>query len=132
MYYEVLQLVPSFLIVIFHVNDLQHISWLTCMFLLWDVASKFTMYLDLRRCNLYQYYDATENRNNLFSFMFWINKSSQKTFPIAIAVIGSLGGVLGEAGLLVLPCLIAHISQVIIRIMYLWKLFSCFPSFHFR
>lgn len=39
--------------------------------------------------------------------------ASQKTLPITIAVIGGLGGLMGEAGLLVLPCLTAHITQII-------------------
>lgn len=36
----------------------------------------------------------------------------QKTLPVAIAVIGKLGGTLGEAGILVLPCIALHVIQV--------------------
>ncbi|KAH6554901.1 hypothetical protein KP509_1Z298700 [Ceratopteris richardii] len=39
--------------------------------------------------------------------------ASQKTLPVAIAVIGCLGNSMGEPGLLVLPCLISHISQIV-------------------
>eukprot|EP00249_Psilotum_nudum_P019430 c27250_g1_i2 orf=365-1657(+) len=38
--------------------------------------------------------------------------SSQKTLPVALAVLGSLGGALGETGLLAVPCVAAHIMQV--------------------
>ncbi|KAK9280612.1 hypothetical protein L1049_014307 [Liquidambar formosana] len=40
--------------------------------------------------------------------------SSQKALLIAVAVVEQLGGALGESGLLVLPCVAAHINQIII------------------
>lgn len=40
--------------------------------------------------------------------------ASQKTVSVLVAVVDQLGGTFGEAGLLVLPCVAAHISQVII------------------
>ncbi|XP_068662798.1 probable sodium/metabolite cotransporter BASS4, chloroplastic isoform X1 [Aristolochia californica] len=40
--------------------------------------------------------------------------SSQKTLPVMVAVVEQLGGALGEPGLLVLPCVAAHINQIII------------------
>ncbi|KAL4183012.1 hypothetical protein AMTRI_Chr11g96020 [Amborella trichopoda] len=38
--------------------------------------------------------------------------ASQKTLPVMVAVVEQLGGALGEPGLLVLPCVAAHINQV--------------------
>ncbi|CAA6660679.1 unnamed protein product [Spirodela intermedia] len=40
--------------------------------------------------------------------------ASQKTLPVMVAVVEQLGGALGEPGLLVLPCVAAHINQIII------------------
>ncbi|XP_031115445.1 probable sodium/metabolite cotransporter BASS4, chloroplastic [Ipomoea triloba] len=40
--------------------------------------------------------------------------ASQKTLPIMVAVAEQLGGGLGETGLLVLPCVAAHLNQIII------------------
>lgn len=40
--------------------------------------------------------------------------ASQKTLPVMVAIVGQLGGILGEAGLLVIPCVAAHINQIII------------------
>ncbi|XP_076920773.1 putative sodium/metabolite cotransporter BASS4, chloroplastic [Bidens hawaiensis] len=40
--------------------------------------------------------------------------ASQKTMSVLVAVVEQLGGTFGEAGLLVLPCIAAHIIQVII------------------
>ncbi|XP_076933996.1 putative sodium/metabolite cotransporter BASS4, chloroplastic [Bidens hawaiensis] len=40
--------------------------------------------------------------------------ASQKTMSVLVAVVEQLGGAFGEAGLLVLPCIAAHIIQVII------------------
>ncbi|KZV24239.1 hypothetical protein F511_01721 [Dorcoceras hygrometricum] len=40
--------------------------------------------------------------------------TSQKTLPVLVAVVEQLGGSLGEAGLLVLPCVAAHLNQIII------------------
>lgn len=37
----------------------------------------------------------------------------QKTLPVMVAVVEQLGGALGEPGLLVLPCVAAHINQVL-------------------
>ncbi|KAD2804699.1 hypothetical protein R6Q59_029846 [Mikania micrantha] len=38
--------------------------------------------------------------------------ASQKTLPVLIAVVEQLGGIFGESGLLVLPCVAAHLNQV--------------------
>ncbi|XP_074577813.1 putative sodium/metabolite cotransporter BASS4, chloroplastic [Curcuma longa] len=48
--------------------------------------------------------------------------SSQKTLPVLVAVVEQLHGALGESGLLVLPCVAAHIIQIIIDsfIVNLW------------
>nr|CAB3446772.1 unnamed protein product [Digitaria exilis] len=40
--------------------------------------------------------------------------ASQKTLPVLIAVVDQLGGALGESGFLVIPCVAAHINQIII------------------
>ncbi|KMZ66071.1 putative Bile acid:sodium symporter [Zostera marina] len=40
--------------------------------------------------------------------------TSQKTLPVTVVVVEQLGGALGESGLLVLPCIAAHIIQIII------------------
>ncbi|KAF7149150.1 hypothetical protein RHSIM_Rhsim03G0099700 [Rhododendron simsii] len=40
--------------------------------------------------------------------------ASQKTLPVMVAVVEQLGGALGESGLLVLPCVAAHLNQIII------------------
>ncbi|XP_042017374.1 probable sodium/metabolite cotransporter BASS4, chloroplastic isoform X2 [Salvia splendens] len=49
--------------------------------------------------------------------------ASQKTLPVMIAVVEQLGGALGASGLLVLPCVAAHLNQIIIDsfIVSLWK-----------
>ncbi|KAL8257853.1 hypothetical protein R6Q59_029894 [Mikania micrantha] len=39
--------------------------------------------------------------------------ASQKTLPVLIAVVEQLGGIFGESGLLVLPCVAAHLNQII-------------------
>lgn len=39
--------------------------------------------------------------------------ASQKTLPVMIAVVEQLGGAFGESGLLVLPCVAAHLNQII-------------------
>ncbi|XP_076920771.1 putative sodium/metabolite cotransporter BASS4, chloroplastic [Bidens hawaiensis] len=39
--------------------------------------------------------------------------ASQKTLPVLVAVVDQLGGVFGESGLLVLPCVAAHLNQII-------------------
>lgn len=36
----------------------------------------------------------------------------QKTLPVLVAVVEQLGGSFGESGLLVLPCVAAHLIQV--------------------
>ncbi|KAG6629669.1 probable sodium/metabolite cotransporter BASS4, chloroplastic isoform X2 [Carya illinoinensis] len=50
---------------------------------------------------------------------------SQKALLIVVAVVDQLSGVVGESGLLVLPCVVAHINQVIIDSVlvnfWLWK-----------
>lgn len=40
--------------------------------------------------------------------------ASQKTLPVMVAVVAQLGGALGESGLLVLPCVAAHLNQIIL------------------
>ncbi|MQL76101.1 hypothetical protein Taro_008477 [Colocasia esculenta] len=40
--------------------------------------------------------------------------ASQKTLPVMVAVVEQLGGALGQSGLLVLPCVAAHINQIIV------------------
>ncbi|XVE99063.1 hypothetical protein REPUB_Repub03eG0164700 [Reevesia pubescens] len=40
--------------------------------------------------------------------------ASQKTLPVMVAVVEQLGGALGESGLLVLPCVAAHLIQIIL------------------
>ncbi|XAR60127.1 hypothetical protein NMG60_11033379 [Bertholletia excelsa] len=40
--------------------------------------------------------------------------SSQKAFLVAVSVVEQLGGVLGSSGLLILPCIAAHINQVVV------------------
>lgn len=40
--------------------------------------------------------------------------ASQKTLPVMVAVVDQLGGSFGESGLLVLPCVAAHLNQIII------------------
>ncbi|XP_059069830.1 probable sodium/metabolite cotransporter BASS4, chloroplastic isoform X3 [Cryptomeria japonica] len=37
--------------------------------------------------------------------------ASQKTLPVMVAIVGQLGGALGQVGLLVIPCVFAHINQ---------------------
>lgn len=39
--------------------------------------------------------------------------ASQKTLPVTVAIVTRLGGLLGDASLLVLPCVAAHINQII-------------------
>ncbi|KAJ7970568.1 putative Bile acid:sodium symporter [Quillaja saponaria] len=57
-------------------------------------------------------------KNSLFSrkgnAIALILVASQKTLPVTVAVIEPLGGALGESGLLVLPCVAAHLNQIII------------------
>ncbi|QHO53246.1 putative sodium/metabolite cotransporter BASS4 [Arachis hypogaea] len=40
--------------------------------------------------------------------------ASQKTLPVMVAVIQPLGNAFGEPGLLVLPCVAAHLNQVVL------------------
>ncbi|KAA8534547.1 hypothetical protein F0562_032064 [Nyssa sinensis] len=40
--------------------------------------------------------------------------ASQKTLPVMVAVVDQLGGAFGESGLLVLPCVAAHLNQIIL------------------
>ncbi|XP_011102288.1 probable sodium/metabolite cotransporter BASS4, chloroplastic isoform X1 [Sesamum indicum] len=49
--------------------------------------------------------------------------ASQKTLPVMVAVVEQLGGALGESGLLVLPCVAAHLNQIIIDsfLVSVWK-----------
>ncbi|GAB2286949.1 Probable sodium/metabolite cotransporter bass4, chloroplastic [Dionaea muscipula] len=39
--------------------------------------------------------------------------ASQKTLPVTVAVVDQLGGALGAPGLLVLPCVAAHLNQIV-------------------
>ncbi|KAI3778385.1 hypothetical protein L2E82_07635 [Cichorium intybus] len=39
--------------------------------------------------------------------------ASQKTLPVLVAVVDQLGGTFGESGFLVLPCVAAHLNQII-------------------
>ncbi|KAL9253894.1 putative sodium/metabolite cotransporter BASS4, chloroplastic [Drosera capensis] len=39
--------------------------------------------------------------------------ASQKTLPVTVAVVDQLGGALGSPGLLVLPCVAAHLNQIV-------------------
>uniref|UniRef100_A0A1D1ZJ19 Probable sodium/metabolite cotransporter BASS4, chloroplastic n=1 Tax=Anthurium amnicola TaxID=1678845 RepID=A0A1D1ZJ19_9ARAE len=55
--------------------------------------------------------------------------ASQKTLPVMVAVVEQLGGALGQSGLLVLPCVAAHINQIIIDSLLINKwLRSDLPS----
>ncbi|KAL8533290.1 hypothetical protein ACS0TY_009618 [Phlomoides rotata] len=49
--------------------------------------------------------------------------ASQKTLHVMVAVVDQLGNALGEPGLLVLPCVAAHLNQIIIDsfLVSLWK-----------
>lgn len=40
--------------------------------------------------------------------------ASQKTLPVTVTVVEQLGGALGEPALLILPCIAAHINQIIL------------------
>ncbi|KAI7985402.1 hypothetical protein LOK49_LG14G01172 [Camellia lanceoleosa] len=40
-------------------------------------------------------------------------KRENKTLPVMVAVVEQLGGALGESGLLVLPCVAAHLNQIV-------------------
>lgn len=42
-----------------------------------------------------------------------------------VAVVEQLGGALGESGLLVLPCIAAHLNQVILDFFNFWVCSSC-------
>ncbi|KAJ9684915.1 hypothetical protein PVL29_017080 [Vitis rotundifolia] len=49
-------------------------------------------------------------RQNTIAFLL---VASQKTLPVMVAVVEQLHGTLGESGLLVLPCVAAHLNQII-------------------
>ncbi|KAJ1435946.1 putative sodium bile acid cotransporter [Sesbania bispinosa] len=53
-------------------------------------------------------FSREENANAL------ILVASQKTLPVMVAVIEPLHGAFGESGLLVLPCVAAHLNQIIV------------------
>ncbi|XP_056698485.1 probable sodium/metabolite cotransporter BASS4, chloroplastic isoform X2 [Spinacia oleracea] len=40
--------------------------------------------------------------------------ASQKTLPVMVAVVDQLGGAMGAPGLLILPCVAAHLNQIIL------------------
>ncbi|MCO5554422.1 hypothetical protein L7F22_007952 [Adiantum nelumboides] len=74
---------------------------LHCVFLLWNI---------LIMSNIKYSKDRHQQKANAWAIVL---TASQKTLPIVIVVIGSLGGLMGEPGLLVLPCMTAHITQII-------------------
>ncbi|CAI9291414.1 unnamed protein product [Lactuca saligna] len=39
--------------------------------------------------------------------------ASQKALPVLVAVVDQLGGTFGEPGLLIIPCVAAHLNQII-------------------
>nr|BAJ16227.1 putative plastid localized membrane protein [Flaveria trinervia] len=49
--------------------------------------------------------------------------ASQKTLPVLIAVVEQLGGLFGESGLLILPCVAAHLNQIVMDSFFvsLWN-----------
>lgn len=51
------------------------------------------------------------NRQNSVALLL---VASQKTLPVMVAVVDQLGGALGASGLLVLPCVAAHLNQIIL------------------
>ncbi|XP_074296857.1 putative sodium/metabolite cotransporter BASS4, chloroplastic [Silene latifolia] len=51
------------------------------------------------------------NRQNAIAFLL---VASQKTLPVTVAVVDQLGGAMGASGLLVLPCVAAHLNQIIL------------------
>ncbi|KAK9153698.1 hypothetical protein Sjap_001178 [Stephania japonica] len=51
----------------------------------------------------------TKNEN----FRALVMVTSQKTLPVMVAVVEQLRGAFGESGLLILPCVAAHINQII-------------------
>lgn len=51
-----------------------------------------------------------ENKQNCRALIL---VASQKTLPVMVAVVEQLGGAFGEPGLLVLPCVAAHLNQII-------------------
>ncbi|KAI3923550.1 hypothetical protein MKW92_028712 [Papaver armeniacum] len=61
---------------------------------------------------------ATGGKDSIFSekrnARALIIVASQKTLPVMVAVVEQLHGALGESALLVLPCVAAHINQIII------------------
>ncbi|KAL5568591.1 hypothetical protein UlMin_025166 [Ulmus minor] len=48
------------------------------------------------------------------NFDAYVLVASQKTLPVMVAVVEQLGGAFGESGLLVLPCVAAHLNQIIL------------------
>ncbi|KFK34868.1 hypothetical protein AALP_AA5G203900 [Arabis alpina] len=52
--------------------------------------------------------------------------ASQKTLPVMVAVVEQLRGAFGESGLLVLPCVAAHLNQIMIDsiLVNLWRRMS--------
>ncbi|KAL4576744.1 hypothetical protein LXL04_012843 [Taraxacum kok-saghyz] len=49
--------------------------------------------------------------------------ASQKALPVLVAVVDQLGGTFGEPGLLIIPCVAAHLNQIIIDsfLITFWK-----------
>ncbi|KAI5078212.1 hypothetical protein GOP47_0005883 [Adiantum capillus-veneris] len=73
-----------------------------CVFLLWNI---------LVMSNIKYSKDVHWQKSNAWAIVL---TASQKTLPVVIVVIGSVGGLMGEPGLLVLPCMATHITQIII------------------
>ncbi|KAK6933539.1 putative sodium bile acid cotransporter [Dillenia turbinata] len=55
--------------------------------------------------------------------------ASQKTLPVTVAVVEQLQGALGETGLLILPCVAAHLNQIIMDsfLVNFWLRKECAP-----
>ncbi|XP_044462291.1 probable sodium/metabolite cotransporter BASS4, chloroplastic [Mangifera indica] len=53
---------------------------------------------------------AFAKKENVSAFVL---VASQKTLPVMVAVVEQLGGAFGKSGLLVLPCVAAHLIQII-------------------
>lgn len=79
--------------------------------LLWKWASTWWCFLTNPFSNSYPF-DLLSKHTHFHSF--------QKTLPVMVAVIEPLRGAFGESGLLVLPCVAAHLNQVIYLFIYLF------------
>ncbi|XP_048428619.1 probable sodium/metabolite cotransporter BASS4, chloroplastic isoform X3 [Pyrus x bretschneideri] len=52
-------------------------------------------------------------KENATAVLLVASQVRDKTLPVMVAVVEQLGGALGESGLLVLPCVAAHLNQII-------------------